>query len=100
MSRAKPAFPIIYVKYHDHCWLDAKEIKKIRDATPYIIEETGFLLHETPKYITLARERSTDGEKHRTSYDSVTIIMRSDILAMQTFGPPAGRTRKAKGKRR
>ena len=96
----KPAFPIVYVKYHDHCWLDAKEIQKIRDATPYVIEETGFLLHETPKYITLARERSTDGEKHRTSYDSVTIIMRSDILAMLTFGAPAAPRKQAKAMRR
>ena len=87
-SRKLPKFPLVYVKYHDHGWLDAKELEKIQVAKPYVVEETGFLLQETPKFITLAKERSTDGEKGRTEYGAVTIIMRSDILEMRTFGPP------------
>jgi hypothetical protein len=73
------------VKYHDHAWLDAKELRKIRVARPFVVEETGFLLAQTPRFITLAKERSTDGEKGKTQYDDVTIIMRSDILAMEVF---------------
>jgi hypothetical protein len=85
-SRAKePDFPLVYVKFHDHCWLEAKDLKKINVAKPYVIEETGFLLREDPKFITVAKERSTDGEKGKTSYDDVTIIMRSDILEMEVF---------------
>ena len=81
----QPDFPLVYVKYHDHCWLEAKELKKIEVAKPYVVEETGFLLLENEKYITLAKERSTDGEKGKTQYDDVTIIMRSDILDMEVF---------------
>ncbi|MFA5862591.1 MAG: hypothetical protein WDA16_12945 [Candidatus Thermoplasmatota archaeon] len=84
-SEPQPEFPIVYVKYHDHCWLEAKELKKIRVAKPFVVEETGFLLTESPKFITLAKERSTDGEKGKVQYDDVTIIMRSDILAFRVF---------------
>lgn len=88
-SRAKsapqPEFPIVYVKYHDHCWLEAKELSKIEVAKPFVVEETGFLLVENPKFITLAKERSTDGEKGKVQYDDVTIIMRSDILSLEVF---------------
>jgi hypothetical protein len=84
-SEPQPDFPICYVKYHDHCWLEAKELAKIQVAKPFVVEETGFLLSETPKYITLAKERSTDGEKGKTQYDDVTIIMRSDILSFTIF---------------
>ena len=89
-SAPQPSFPIVYVKYHDHCWLEAKELKKIQVAKPFVVEETGFLLAESPKFITLAKERSTDGEKGKTQYDDVTIIMRSDILDLQVF-PRAGK---------
>lgn len=100
-SEPQPDFPIVYVKYHDHCWLQAKEIEKINVATPFVVEETGFLLVETEKFITLAKERSTDGEKGKVQYDDVTIIMRSDILDLRTFptpetGTPAPKARKAK----
>ena len=84
-SEPQPEFPIVYVRYHDHCWLEAKELKKIHVARPYVVEETGFLLVENEKYITLAKERSTDGEKGKTQYDDVTIIMRSDILELEVF---------------
>lgn len=84
-SEPQPEFPIAYVKYHDHCWLEAKELSKIQVAKPFVVEETGFLLMENPKFITLAKERSTDGEKGKTQYDDVTIIMRSDILAFKVF---------------
>ena len=84
-SEPQPEFPIVYVKYHDHCWLEAKELDKIDVAQPYVVEETGFLLVESPKFITLAKERSTDGEKGKVQYDDVTIIMRSDILELETF---------------
>ena len=98
-SEPQPAFPIVYVKYHDHCWLEAKELKKIEIAKPYVVEEAGFLLVENPKYITLAKERSTDGEKGKTQYDDVTIIMRSDILELRVFDAPQakGERRQAKG---
>jgi hypothetical protein len=88
-SEPQPEFPIVYVKYHDHCWLEAKELKKIEVAKPFVVEETGFLLTETEKYVTLAKERSTDGEKGKVQYDDVTIIMRSDILDLEVF--PRGR---------
>lgn len=78
-------FPVAYVKYHDHCWIESKSITSIRRAKPYVVEETGFLLHEDPRYVTLAKERSTDGERGRTTYDDVTIIMRSDILDLRIF---------------
>lgn len=84
-SQPQPEFPIVYVKYHDHCWLEAKELKKIAVATPYVVEETGFLLVENDRFITLAKERSTDGEKGKVQYDDVTIIMRSDILDYHVF---------------
>lgn len=84
-SEPQPDFPICYVKYHDHCWLEAKELEKIQVAKPYVVEETGFLLAESPKFITLAKERSTDGEKGKVQYDDVTIIMRSDILDLRVF---------------
>jgi hypothetical protein len=84
-SEPQPEFPIAYVKYHDHCWLKAKELEKIQVAKPFVVEETGFLLAETPKYITLAKERSTDGEEEKVQYDDVTIIMRSDILEFRVL---------------
>lgn len=84
-SEPQPSFPIVYVKYHDHCWLEAKELKKIDVAKPFVVEETGFLLVENSKFITIAKERSTDGEKGKTQYDDVTIIMRSDILELERF---------------
>ena len=84
-SAPQPEFPIVYVKYHDHCWLEAKELAKIQVAKPFVVEETGFLLAEADKFITLAKERSTDGEKGKTQYDDVTIIMRSDILSLEVF---------------
>ena len=84
-SEPQPAFPVVYVMYHDHCWLEAKELKKIQVAKPYVVEETGFLLAQTEKFITLAKERSTDGEKGKVQYDDVTIIMRSDILDLLVF---------------
>lgn len=84
-SEPQPSFPIVYVKYHDHCWLEAKELSKIHVAKPFVVEETGFLLVENEKFITLAKERSTDGEKGKVQYDDVTIIMRSDILELDTF---------------
>lgn len=84
-SEPQPEFPIVYVKYHDHCWLEAKDLAKIDVAKPYVVEETGFLLVENPKFITLAKERSTDGEKGKVQYDDVTIIMRSDILELELF---------------
>ncbi len=84
-KREVPTFPLAYVKYHDHCWLEAKELEKINAATPYIVEESGFLIVDNEKYITLAKERSTDGEKGKVQYDDVTIIMRSDILDMRVF---------------
>ncbi|HEX2021784.1 MAG TPA: hypothetical protein VHH36_03675 [Candidatus Thermoplasmatota archaeon] len=87
-SEPQPEFPIVYVKYHDHCWLEAKELKKIQVAKPFVVEETGFLLAEAEKFITLAKERSTDGEKGKVQYDDVTIIMRSDVLDLRTFPPP------------
>lgn len=95
-SEPQPEFPIVYVKYHDHCWLEAKELQKIEVATPYVVEETGFLLLETDKFITLAKERSTDGEKGKVQYDDVTIIMRSDILALETFARADGTSKGAK----
>lgn len=102
-SEPQPEFPIVYVKYHDHCWLEAKELEKIHVAKPYVVEETGFLLTETEKYITLAKERSTDGEKNKTQYDDVTIIMRSDILELELFerrpGPGAGHRAPGAGRR-
>ena len=85
-SEPQPDFPVCYVKYHDHCWLEAKELEKIQVAKPYVVEEAGFLLAESPKFITLAKERSTDGEKGKVQYDDVTIIMRSDILDFRVFG--------------
>lgn len=85
----QPKFPLVYVKYHDHCWLEAKELAKIEIAQPYVVEETGFLLHETPKFVTLAKERSTDGEKGRVEYSAVTVIMRSDILEIEVFSDTA-----------
>jgi hypothetical protein len=88
-SEPQPDFPIVYVKYHDHCWLEAKELKKIEVAKPFVVEETGFLLTQTDKFVTLAKERSTDGEKGKVQYDDVTIIMKSDILALEVF--PRGR---------
>ena len=91
-SEPQPEFPIVYVKYHDHCWLEAKELEKINVAKPFVVEETGFLLLETEKYITLAKERSTDGEKGKTQYDDVTIIMRSDILDLAVFRRGDGTT--------
>lgn len=87
-SEPQPNFPIAYVKYHDHCWLEAKELAKIEVAQPYVVEETGFLLVENEKYVTLAKERSTDGEKGKVQYDDVTIIMKSDILAFVNLGVP------------
>lgn len=81
----QPIFPVAYVKYHDHCWLESKDLDRIQDAEPYVVEETGFLLQETPRFVTLAKERSTDGEKGRVQYDDVTIIMRSDIIEIQVF---------------
>lgn len=84
-SEPQPEFPIVYVKFHDHCWLEAKELKKIHVAKPYVVEETGFLLMENERFITVAKERSTDGEKGKTQYDDVTIIMRSDILELERF---------------
>lgn len=78
-------FPIAYVKYYDHCWLRSKELEEIRNAKPYVVEETGFLLKETPDYITLAKERSTDGEQGKTTFDDVTILMRSDIVDLRVF---------------
>lgn len=87
--RKQPKFALVYVKYHDHCWLEAKELKKIEVAKPYVVEETGFLLMENPKFITIAKERSTDGEKGRVEYSAVTIIMRSDILKMEIFSNAA-----------
>jgi hypothetical protein len=81
----QPKFPLVDVKYPAHCWLAAKELAKIEIAKPYVVEETGFLLQETAKFITLAKERSTDGEKGRTEYGAVTIIMRSDILELEVF---------------
>ncbi|HVL47422.1 MAG TPA: hypothetical protein VM889_02595 [Candidatus Thermoplasmatota archaeon] len=100
-ARAKsPAFPLAYVKYHDHCWLESKDLKSIAKAKPYVIEESGFLLQETPRFITLAKQRSKDGEKGRTQYEDVTIIMRSDILDMRTFGlAPAPRRRATRASR-
>ena len=89
-SEPQPEFPIVYVKYHDHCWLEAKELSKIDVARPYVVEETGFLLVENEKFITLAKERSTDGEKGKTQYDDVTIIMRSDILELERFARAKG----------
>lgn len=97
-SEPQPEFPIVYVKYHDHCWLEAKDIEKIGVAKPYVVEETGFLLVESPTFITLAKERSTDGEKGKVQYDDVTIIMRSDILELETF-PRAARPVKAPRRR-
>ena len=85
-SAPQPKFPVAYVRYHDHCWLEAKELEKIQVAKPYVVEEAGFLLSETPKFITLAKERSTDGEKGKVQYDDVTIIMRSDILELTVYG--------------
>lgn len=84
-SKPQPKFPICYVKYHDHCWLEAKDLEKIQVAKPFVVEESGFLLSEHAKYVTLAKERSTDGEKGKVQYDSVTIIMRSDILEFKVF---------------
>lgn len=84
----QPAFPVCYVRYHDHCWLEAKELVKIEVAQPYVVEECGFLIVDTEKFVTLAKERSTDGEKGRVQYDDVTIIMRSDILDLRVFGTP------------
>ncbi len=84
-SEPQPKFPIVYVKYHDHCWLEARELKKIEVAKPFVVEETGFLLTETEKFITLAKERSTDGEKGKVQYDDVTIIMKSDILELERY---------------
>ncbi len=83
--RKEPTFPIAYVKYHDHCWLESKELARIETATPYVVEESGFLIVENAKYVTLAKERSTDGEKGKVQYDDVTIIMRSDILDFRVF---------------
>lgn len=99
-SEPQPDFPIVYVKYHDHCWLEAKELEKINVAKPFVVEETGFLLTETEKYITMAKERSTDGEKGKTQYDDVTIIMRSDILEMELFRQGGAATGKAAKKGR
>lgn len=96
-SAPQPDFPIVYVKYHDHCWLEAKDLKKIAVAKPYVVEETGFLLVETEKFVTLAKERSTDGEKGKVQYDDVTIIMRSDILELEIFAKAA---KEAKGAKR
>lgn len=84
-SEPQPEFPIVYVKYHDHCWLEAKELQKIQVAKPFVVEETGFLLAESPAYITMAKERSVDGEKGKVQYDDVTIIMKSDILELERF---------------
>ncbi len=90
-----PMFPVAYVKYHDHCWLEARDLEKIEVAKPFVVEETGFLLVERDDYVTLAKERSTDGEKGKVQYDSVTIIMRSDILHFELMGTPAAPALKA-----
>ena len=95
-SEPQPEFPIVYVKYHDHCWLEAKELQKIQVAKPFVVEECGFLLADSEKYITMAKERSIDGEKGKVQYDDVTIIMRSDILELQTFHRGAGPAARAK----
>lgn len=89
-SQPQPDFPIAYVRYHDHCWLEAKELEKIQVAKPYVVEETGFLLAESDRFITLAKERSIDGEKGKVQYDDVTIIMRSDILELERFKRTSG----------
>jgi hypothetical protein len=99
-SQPHPEFPIAYVKYHDHCWLRAKELEKIQVAKPFVVEETGFLLAQAPRFITLAKEKSTDGEEGKVQYDDVTIIMRSDILALRVFDARAARAqRQARGRK-
>lgn len=103
-SRARrlpqPKFPLAYVKFHDHCWVEAKDLKKIGVAKPFVIEEVGFVLVENPKFITIAKERSTDGERGKTQYDDVTIIMRSDILEFAKLAKEAKGAKEAKRARR
>lgn len=89
-TEPQPEFPIVYVKYHDHCWLEAKELNKIQVAKPFVVEECGFLLADSEKFITMAKERSIDGEKGKVQYDDVTIIMRSDILELEVFSRGRG----------
>ena len=63
------------------------------------LKEAGFLLAQSPQFITLAKERSTDGEKGKVQYDDVTIIMRSDILELRVFDASQGKGEdKGKGK--
>lgn len=74
-------YPLIRVTYYDHCWLDNKDIEKIKEkAKPYILEEFGYLLKETAEYYVICRSISFDGEKKLWEFDHSFVVLKTTLV--------------------
>jgi len=74
-------FPIIYVEYLDHSWLDGKSRKDIKKAKAPIVKEVGFLIGEDSNSIKFCKTIVQNRELKDKSIDlnEATIILKSDI---------------------
>ena len=52
--------PIIYIKWRDHCWVagNVQKIPDIKNAKPYFLENTGFLISEDKEKVIFCMEIS------------------------------------------
>jgi len=77
----KIKFPIIFVEYLDHSWLDGKNKKDIKKAKAPIVKEVGFLIGEDSTSVRFCKTivQTREPKNKSTDLDDATVILKSDI---------------------
>ncbi|MEM3609746.1 MAG: hypothetical protein QW076_02455 [Candidatus Anstonellales archaeon] len=83
----KLKFPIIYVEYLDHSWLDGKTAKDIKKSKAPIIKEVGFLLGEDKTGIKFCKTimKLREPQDKSISFEDATLILKSNIIKIIKF---------------
>jgi hypothetical protein len=74
-------FPIIYVEYLDHGWLDGRIKKDIKKSKAPIVKEVGFFMGEDSTSVKFCKTITQNREPKDRSIDldEATVILKSDI---------------------
>ena len=74
-------FPIIYIEYYDHSWLDGHKKSEILKSKAPLIKEVGFLIGKDKQSIKFCKTitKFREVKDKSVSLDEATVILRGDI---------------------
>lgn len=80
---------LIYIEWHDagtHAgWLTPREAAEYGES-PHLIQQAGFIVSETPRYLLLAASRLPESAWHKEKVGDVTRIPKTWIRVRRVLG--------------